>query len=141
MSVDSSGRTPGGGLPRALPLQCSGCATDTSLAIKSIETLYPASDTEVEVAYTCTACGHFYAHRADVAQVALILNRAGRPPGMLIFGGHYIHCGQPMRKTGSELRRLPMPASADQDSVDALDVYLSTRVLRCCCGFQMELPE
>ncbi|WP_306635802.1 MULTISPECIES: hypothetical protein [Micrococcaceae] len=46
-----------------------------------------------------------------------------------------------MRKTGSELRRLSMPAFTDGPFEDALDVYLTTQVLHCQCGFQMELPE
>ncbi|TLM72631.1 hypothetical protein [Pseudarthrobacter sp. NamB4] len=62
---------------------------------------------------------------------------------MLAFGGHYIHCGHPMEKIGSELRRLSAPAftDGDQKETETLDVYMTTRVLRCRCGFQMELPE
>jgi hypothetical protein len=141
MSINPNGPLPSGGLPQALPLRCSGCGTDSRLSIQSIEALCPASETLVEVTYTCTACGLFYAHRADVAQVAVILNRPGRSSDVLVFGGHYIHCGQPMQKVGSELRRLHAPTTMDQNAADALDVYLSTRVLRCSCGFQMELPE
>lgn len=141
MSINPNGPASGRGPSRALPLQCSACDTDRSLSIKSIETLFPASDTLVEVTYTCAACGSFYSHRADVAQVAVILKQAGRSSDILVFGGHYIHCGQPMQKIGSELRRLHSPTVTDQNADDALDVYLSTRVLRCPCGFQMELPE
>jgi hypothetical protein len=46
-----------------------------------------------------------------------------------------------MRKTGSELRRLSAPAFTDGPPEDALDVYLTTQVLHCPCGFQMEVPE
>lgn len=58
----------------------------------------------------------------------------------MIFGAHYMHCGQPMEKAGSELRILCAPLSTEGAAEDALDVYLSTRVLRCTCGFQIELP-
>jgi hypothetical protein len=34
-----------------------------------------------------------------------------------------------------------MNATQKEDEDDVLAVYLSTRVLRCSCGFQMELPE
>jgi hypothetical protein len=108
------------------------------VSIRSIEALRPASETLVEVAYTCTTCGLFYAHPADVTQVAVILNRPGRTPGVLVFGGHYIHCSEPMEKAGAELRGLHTPVTTDQTT---LGVYLSTRVLRSACGFQMELPE
>jgi hypothetical protein len=60
---------------------------------------------------------------------------------VLIFGGHYMHCGQPMEKAGSELRRFSAPLSTESAEADPLDVYLATRVLRCSCGFQIELPE
>jgi hypothetical protein len=46
-----------------------------------------------------------------------------------------------MRKAGSEIRRLSAPLSTEGTDRDSLDVYLATRVLRCDCGFQMELPE
>lgn len=64
-----------------------------------------------------------------------------RIEGVLASGGQYIHCGQPMQKTGSELRRLSAPAFTDRPFEDALDVYMTTQVLHCPCGFQMEVPE
>jgi hypothetical protein len=61
-------------------------------------------------------------------------------------GGGYIHCGEPMHAASSGLRSIyaPMttePVPAGQTSEDVLEVYLRTRVLRCGCGFQMEIPE
>jgi hypothetical protein len=64
-----------------------------------------------------------------------------RIEGVLASGGQFMHCGQAMQKTGSELRRLSVPAFTDRPLEDALDVYLTTQVLHCPCGFQMELPE
>lgn len=64
-----------------------------------------------------------------------------RIDGVLAFGGQFVHCGQPMQKTGSELCRLIAPAFTDKPFEDALDVYLTTQVLHCQCGFQMEVPE
>ena len=123
------------------PLTCSNCASDRSIALQSIEALSPPSAVSVEVGYSCRACGRRYLHPADVAAVAAVLSRGSSPTGILSFAGHYIHCGQPMQKTGSELRRLSAPAFTDGLSEDALDVYLTTKVLHCRCGFQMELPE
>ncbi|MDQ0676968.1 hypothetical protein QFZ30_000350 [Arthrobacter pascens] len=60
---------------------------------------------------------------------------------VLVFGGQYMHCGQPMEKSGTELRHLQGPRSTENVQYWALDVYLSTRVLRCICGFQIEVPE
>ena len=73
--------------------------------------------------------------------MSLVLARPEQARDVLIFGSHYMHCGQPMKKAGSELRRLSAPLSTEDQTEDALGVYLSTRVLRCDCGFQMELPE
>jgi DNA-directed RNA polymerase subunit RPC12/RpoP len=123
------------------PLVCGHCSTDRNLALHSIETLNPPSEVLVKVGYSCTACGRHYLHQADVASVAAVLNRNGSLTNVLAFGGHYIHCGQPMEKTGSELRRLSAPAFTDSIQEETLDVYMTTRVLRCRCGFQMELPE
>lgn len=95
----------------------------------------------VMVAYTCSRCQHFSEHPAQVSDLSAILGRREQKGDVLIFGGHYMHCGQPMHKAGSEVRRLSAPLSTEVAADDTLDVYLSTRVLRCTCGFQMELPE
>lgn len=121
-------------------MTCSGCGTDRFLALHSIEALIPPSGDSVEVGYSCKACNEHYLHPADVAAVAAVLNRVRSFEDVLAFGGHYIHCGQPMQISGSEVRRLGAPAFTDEALEDALDVYLATRVLHCPCGFQMELP-
>ncbi|MDQ0850972.1 DNA-directed RNA polymerase subunit RPC12/RpoP [Arthrobacter sp. B3I9] len=142
MTIDPNGHTPDSRLPQASPLQCTDCRSDSHLSISSIESLGPASENLVTVSYTCTACGQFLSHTADVAQVAVILNKyQGRNTDVLVFGGHYIHCGRPMEKAGSGLQRIHLPVKTDQPTDGALAVYLSTRVLRCPCGFQIELPE
>ncbi|WP_458779612.1 hypothetical protein [Arthrobacter sp. D3-16] len=123
------------------PLICTKCGSDRHLALHSIAALTPPASDSVEVGYSCRTCRNQYLHRAGVVAVAAVLNRVRSLEDVLALGGHYIHCGQPMQKTGSELRRLYAPATTDQDLVDALDVYLTTQVLHCPCGFQMELPE
>jgi hypothetical protein len=93
------------------------------------------------VSYTCSRCGTFDEHPAQVADLSLVLARPEQTGDVLIFSSHYMHCGQPMKKAGSELRRLSVPLSTEDGAEDSLGVYLSARVLRCNCGFQMELPE
>jgi len=61
-------------------------------------------------------------------------------PDVLVSGGHYIHCGQPMGIAGEELRSIQGPYNS-RPMPETLSVYLATRVLRCVCGFQMEIPE
>jgi hypothetical protein len=60
---------------------------------------------------------------------------------VLVFGGHYVHCGHLMEKGGTELRHFQASRSEENVQARALDFYLSTRVLRCMCGFQIEVPE
>lgn len=107
----------------------------------SITALNPPSNVFVEVGYACTACNLHYFHRADVVAVAAVLNRVPCSEDVLVFGGHYIHCGQPMPTLGSEIRGFSAVAYTDRDPKDAVDISLETRVLRCTCGFQIELPE
>ncbi|MGY4542590.1 hypothetical protein ACVWY0_002514 [Arthrobacter sp. UYNi723] len=83
-----------------------------------------------------------------VPSIAVTLNRSGprQSSGVLRSGGDYIHCGEPMHAAGSGLRSVyaPMttePAPTGQTSARVLAVYLRARVLRCGCGFQMEIPE
>jgi hypothetical protein len=60
---------------------------------------------------------------------------------VLVLGGRYVHCGQLMEKGGRELRHFQAARSGENVHEWALDLYLSTRVLRCMCGFQIEVPE
>ena len=126
---------------KSSPLVCAACGTDGSLALHSIIALTPPAEGEVEVGYACTGCNLHYLHRADVVAVAAVLNRASYTEDVLVFGGHYIHCGQPMQALGSQIRRLHAAAYTDGAREDAVDVNLETRVQRCSCGFQVELPD
>ena len=120
---------------------CALCGTDRHLTIRSVTDLPDCPADVVMVAYTCGRCQRFSEHPAQVADLSAVLGRREQKGDVLIFGGHYMHCGRPMTRAGSELRRLSAPLSTEGTAEDTLDVYLSTRVLRCSCGFQMELPE
>ncbi|MDQ0769318.1 hypothetical protein QF031_002067 [Pseudarthrobacter defluvii] len=124
-----------------MSLTCRTCGHDRDLVLGSISALSPPSTVMVEVGYSCRACRRHYLHHAYVAAVAAVLNRESTSNDVLTFAGHYIHCGQPMQKTGSETRRFNTPSFTDRAAENALDVYLTTQVLHCPCGFQMELPE
>lgn len=141
MSISSSDFNSRPPVPHALPLHCGRCYSDYHLVIGAIDDLDAPSPTLVEVSYICTKCMLAYRHPADVADIARLLNRLGETPDVLVFGGHYVHCGQPMKRIGSELRSINVRASTDQTLGDSLGVYLATRVLRCDCGFQVELPD
>lgn len=142
MSLRSPGfRSDGAGEARVLPVTCGRCGGDCHLIIRSVTDIPDCPADVVMVAYTCSRCRLFSEHPARVADLSAVLGRREQKGDVLIFGGHYMHCGQPMAKAGSEVRRLSAPLSTDAAADDTLEVYLSTRVLRCVCGFQMELPE
>jgi hypothetical protein len=127
------------------PLRCLHCGNGETLEITSIDALDAGSPNAgspfmVAVTFTCTRCGVPCTCDADVSEVARVLNRPGNTAGVLAFGGHYIHCGQPMTAVGTELRSVNGSYS-DRLVPEALSVYLATRVLRCRCGFQMEIPD
>jgi len=127
--------------PRGQRLWCTECDTDEHLVIESIQALTPPRTGLVDAAYTCIECDFFYAHPATVAPVAAVLNRPGPGSGVLQFGGAYLHCGEPMSAAGSEHRSVYVPVSTEHSVDRPLEVYLRTRVLRCRCGFQMEIPD
>lgn len=128
---------------RPTPLACRQCGHDRHVEITSIDAIPPDStaySSVVEVSFLCTGCGVPFTQTADVTEVARILNRAGTTPNVLAFGGHYIHCGQPMRAAGAEVRSIHGTYN-ERRLPETLGVYLATRVLRCVCGFQMEIPD
>jgi len=141
MSTVSHPRKPGpSNGSQGQQLWCAQCHTNEYLIIESIETLRPPRTGLVEVSYTCVECDFFYAHTASMADVAEVLNRPTQGSGVLQFGGHYLHCGEPMTLVGSEQRSVHATLSTELTGEGALEVYLRTRVLRCGCGFQMEIP-
>ncbi|HEY8752625.1 MAG TPA: hypothetical protein VIM40_03115 [Arthrobacter sp.] len=120
------------------PLRCGSCRRDVH---QIIEPPGPADTDVVEVSCTCIECGSFYAGAAAVPPVARILNRSATVPGVLQFGGEYIHCGDPMKTQGADVRSIYAPMHTDRPSAGLLEVYLRTKVLHCGCGFQMEIPQ
>lgn len=123
------------GSPGEQALVCAGCGNDRGITVYAIEALSPRLAGMVEVGYSCISCRRHFLHATDVAVVAAFVNRVSSLTGVLIFGPHYIHCGQPMQKSGSELRWLSAPRFTELSTEDVLDVYLDTRVLHCSCGF------
>lgn len=63
------------------------------------------------------------------------------PPGVLVFGDLYVHCGQPMQRLGPEVRRIGAPGISGGRPEEAFGVRVSSQVLRCSCGFQMDVLD
>jgi hypothetical protein len=56
--------------------------------------------------------------------------------------GEYIHCGEAMKAPDSDLEGIVETSSTERQTPRAsLTTYLRTRVRRCACGFQVELPD
>ena len=123
------------------PLRCRRCGQEAALEITSIDAI--AKDgPEVEVTFICLRCSLPCTRPADITEVARFLNRPGHDSGdVLVVGGHYIHCGRPMTTAGAEVRTIHSTTFEDDTKNPALGVYLTTQVLRCPCGFQVEIPD
>lgn len=141
MSLETPNFRPGGGLPRILPLMCNHCGTDQHLVIRSVADLPERPADVVLVSYICNRCSLFSEHPASVADLSIVLGRTDQTGDVLIFGSQYLHCGRPMTKAGSELRRFSAPPPRKEADDDTLDVYLSARVLHCECGFRLQVPD
>ncbi|NYD77975.1 hypothetical protein [Arthrobacter cupressi] len=144
MDSDSSafGRSSNPSLPQTLPLWCDTCRSDEHLILHSIDSVR-ASTNEllVHVIYACAACGSFHAHAAPFEQVAALLNKSDTVPGLVHFGGEYLHCGLPMTLIGVAHRVIQAPPSPDSASeTDLPDVEFDTKIAQCECGFRLELP-
>ena len=140
MSTISNAHRPGGmQRPSAWNAWCSEGHTDEHLIVESIEALHPPQEDLVDVSYTCVECDYFYAHPANVHEVAAVLNRHGQVMGVLQFGGEYFHCGSPMNSVSYGTSSIPGVELPRRHTIH--DVHLPTRLLRCGCGFQMEVPD
>jgi hypothetical protein len=133
-------RPDGTGPERVPPVMCERCGTDRHLDIRAVTDPPGQYAGVVLVSYICSRCRTFSEHPAQVTDLSMVLARQAPRTDVLIFGWHYLHCGRPMKKTGSELRRLSAPGRLGTDRT-LLGVYLPTRVLACRCGFRLELPE
>lgn len=116
---------------------CSDCRTATYVTVESIQSVVPRLDGWVMVEYSCRKCGSCYALKASVQAVACFLTLSDTQRGVMKSSRYYIHCGEPMVRTGLHLTGV---GDDDVGLSDAHYVRLSTDVLRCHCGFQMLLP-
>jgi hypothetical protein len=126
-------------LPQSRQLQCEACGTGHQLTIHAITSIGAAGGDLVTVSYTCNDCNLFQEHSAFAADVAAALNQVRWMAKVILFGDEYIHCGCPMEEAEHEVERLCYRSSNTGSGLNA--VSLPTRVLRCHCGFQLEVPE
>jgi len=139
-TVSRSGKPAHAKGPGGRRLWCTVCGSAENLMIDTVRGLNPPRAGLVDVEYSCLECGSFFSHAATVAQTGMVLNRPGGGIGVLQFGGVYFHCGKPMPTIDYRQCSVDEPGSAGPGD-GPLGVYLSTTLLRCRCGFQLEIPD
>ncbi|GAC1384689.1 MAG: hypothetical protein NVSMB43_25080 [Pseudarthrobacter sp.] len=126
--------------PRGKQPWCAACDTDLHLVVDSIAVM-DRQRGALAVAVNCAKCGDSRVLSTTAGFVAAILARSSPNDDVVHVGAKYIHCGEPMSTSDQDHRSARMPVSTQPRAEDFLGVYLQTRVLRCRCGFQMELPQ
>jgi hypothetical protein len=119
-------------------MRCELCGTEQKLTIHSIIAMGAANGDLVTVSYTCNECRRFQEHPAYAAEVAAALGQVRWMAKVVMFGDDYLHCGFTMKEAELEIERLCY-RSGGGNGLNT--VSLPTRVLRCRCGFQLEVPE
>jgi len=93
-------------------------------------------------AVDCTSCRGSRVLATTAAFVAVIQARSENDDDDVVdLDAAHIHCGEAMSPADPELRSSHRTVSTQPGPADVLEVYLRTRVLRCRCGFQMEIPH
>jgi len=92
-------------------------------------------------AINCTNCGSSHVVATTAAFLAAIPTRSVNSDGAVHRDDAYRHCQEPMSAVDPERRNTHRPVSTHAGTADFLGDYLRTSVLRCRCGFQMEIPR
>lgn len=141
-TVSSSDRAADAKFPRTRRPWCTPCATNRYLALESVQTMHSPAARLVDVAYTCTACLHFYSHPVTAAQAGLLMECFSRGVEILQIGGVYFHCGEPLPTVAYGQCSIRLSGSTENSSEkEQQALSLGTKLLRCGCGFQMEIPD
>ncbi|BCW69036.1 hypothetical protein NicSoilB8_00800 [Arthrobacter sp. NicSoilB8] len=92
-------------------------------------------------AISCTMCGNAHVVATTAQFLATLQGRNGSSGGGMHRYDAYRHCQEPMSVVDPERRSAHGPVSNHAGTPDFLGDYLRTRVLRCRCGFQMDVPR
>ena len=94
-------------------------------------------------AISCTKCGSSHVMATTAALLASISGsipgRNGNTAGAVLRDATYRHCQEPMSAVDPERRSAQRPVSTHAGARDLLGDYLRARVVRCRCGFQMDI--
>jgi hypothetical protein len=126
--------------PRGRRLWCAECDTDRHLLVDSVTTLNAQQQT-LAAAITCTKCQGSRVLATTAAFLAAVPGRNKDNGDVVHRDAAYVHCQESMSPADPEVRGVHWPVSTQAGPNEFLSVYLRTRVLRCRCGFQMEIPH
>lgn len=126
--------------PRGSRPWCATCGTDRHLLVGSSTMMDPQQET-LAVAISCTNCSGSRVVATTAALLAAIPKRGDSSGDLVPRDGAYLHCQEPMAPADPELRIAHTVFSTESGTAGLLSVYPRTRVLRCRCGFQMEIPR
>ena len=126
--------------PRGRRLWCPTCDTDRHLLLDSDTTLNEQQD-PLAAAITCTRCRRSRVLATTAAFVAALPERNEDNNDVMHREAAYVHCQEPMSPVAPNLRGVQWPVSTQAGPSGLLGVSLRTRVLRCRCGFRMEIPH
>ncbi|RKR12743.1 hypothetical protein [Arthrobacter oryzae] len=126
--------------PRGRRPWCATCDTDRHLLVDSVAMMNLQQET-LAAAISCTKCGNSHVMATTAALLATIPGRTGNAGAAVPRDDAYRHCQEPMSAVDPERRSAHLPVSTHAGTQDFLGDYLRTRVLRCRCGFQMDIPR
>jgi hypothetical protein len=90
-------------------------------------------------AISCTKCGSSHVMSTTAALLASVPGRNGITVGAALRDATYRHCQEPMSAVDPDRRSAQRPVSTHAGARDLLGDYLRARVVRCRCGFQMDI--
>lgn len=130
-----------GGAPdfSAEGLSCAHCHTDRQLIVESIQQAESRCADMVSIEYRCGRCESIFIHDSSWQSASkLLAMRGSHDAGILKFGNHYFHCGEPMTQWRTEISSVNV---SDEDLAVSPAVVVPTAALHCHCGFRISVPR
>jgi hypothetical protein len=126
--------------PRGKRPWCAECDTDLHLTAESPAVRGRRTGTLV-VAVHCSKCRQSRVLDTTEEHLGALPALSANQEGLVHQDDGYFHCGEPMFLPGPRAETTLRTFPVQHGPPESLAAYLATKVLRCRCGFQMELPR
>jgi hypothetical protein len=126
--------------PRGKRPWCANCDTDLHLMAESHAVRGRRTGT-LAIAVHCLNCRQSRVLDTTEEHLTALPTPSATQEGLVHQDDGYLHCGEPMFLPGPRADTTLRTFPAQHGPADSLAAYLATQVLRCRCGFQMELPR